>query len=425
VTASLFVYPEDVRFECSRCGDCCRGPDIRLTDEEGKAIRALDWTGRVDELSDETATERIDRGLEILRKRADGACVFLGTRDQCMLHEHFGEAHKPLMCRIFPFGFYEVGGRVAVDVSFACRAVSERMGPKIGDQVDSWAATLRRPEPGARDRHRFSKKFDCDGELLWEIEEVLLGLVDQPESTMMERVRLLAEFARLALTSDPSTEAARTLREVMAKALPAQIRARSSATGMDKTQRALFFHLLFLHLNPTPASLRGLSSKARAKEARLRVEAANGFERPDTHPWIDNRALEVGFGAVGEVGLGYLGTDEGTRHIAAYMRAKILGQRFMREGSKELPLIEALPRWLMLYPMWLWTSKAVAAERGLAEVERADARQALRLLDRSYAQIDLSGLPAKQRKAWAFIFMETDFPSCASFDMTRRTEARS
>lgn len=42
-----------------------------------------------------------DGAVPQLRKREDGACVFLDARGMCGVH-----AHKPLMCRLFPF-YYE------------------------------------------------------------------------------------------------------------------------------------------------------------------------------------------------------------------------------------------------------------------------------------------------------------------------------
>ena len=48
--------------------------------------------------------------------------------------------------------------------------------------------------------------------------------------------------------------------------------------NMDKTQRVIFFHLLFLHLNPTPPELSAASGKKRHKEVKRRVQAADGYK---------------------------------------------------------------------------------------------------------------------------------------------------
>ena len=40
-----------------------------------------------------------------LPRHVDGACVYLGKDNACRIHQHFGAASKPLMCRLYPFGF--------------------------------------------------------------------------------------------------------------------------------------------------------------------------------------------------------------------------------------------------------------------------------------------------------------------------------
>ena len=91
-----------------------------------------------------------------------------------------------------------------------------------------------------------------------------------------------------------------------------------------------------------------------------------------------------------------------------------LGQRHLKEGARELPFVEAVARLLLLYPFWIWTAKAIAADRGADRVDEKDARAALRLIDRTFGQISLEELPKKQKKAWSFILLETSLPDCAT-----------
>ena len=100
-----------------------------------------------------------------------------------------------------------------------------------------------------------------------------------------------------------------------------------------------------------------------------------------------------------------------------YLTAKLLGQRFMREGDKKLPFLEAVPRLLLLVPMLTWTAKAIAVTRDASEIFFEDVRCAVRRLDRSYGRIHLSDLPVKQRKAWQFVLLETAFPVAACLEV--------
>jgi len=401
VSPPAFSFPENLRFECTRCGDCCRGWQILLGPGELERLSGLDWRGRVDRLVETKIVAGVSshRGRHnVLAQRADGSCLFLGAENQCQIHEHFGDETKPLVCRLFPFSFLPVGDRIAVDVSFACRSISAGVGAPVGDRVPEWSKLAFDVDVEQRQRlYRFSKKYDVEGGLLWELEHEILGLFSDVSMSMFERVRAVAEFMRLGTTSDPRTDAARTLRQVMAKGIPKQIRERPAAGGMDKTQRAIFFHLMFLLLNPTPPELYRASGKARQKEVARRVQAANGYKFDKAR--------------------GYLLSDSGDRLFEQYLKAKILGQRFLREGEGELSFVEAVPRLLVLYPMLLWTGKALASERGATDAHEDDARDALRLLDRSYGEVRLSELPEKQRNAWRFVFMETGLETAATIDM--------
>ena len=410
-----FAYPEKLAFECTRCGDCCRGWQVMLGPGEAERLRALDLPGDLADVS--TIVKQGNRS--VLGRRDDGACVFLGDENQCRIHEHFGGDAKPLMCRLFPFGFFPVGDRIAVDVSFACRSVSEGTGPALRARVPEWTKLVFEVDDTRDTRHRFSKKYDVDGALLWELEHHLLELLSNRSLLVVERVRAVSEFIRLATTSDPRTNAARQLRAVMVSGIPALVLERKSGglLAMDKTQRAIFFHLLFLHLNPTPPELVAASGKKRHKEVKRRVQVADGYKHEAAFPWLDNRELDVDYRAVAAIDSGYFGEDAGAELVERYFEAKIVGQRFMREGEGELPFIEAVPRLMLLFPMLVWTAKALAADEGADSIAETHARRGLRLLDRSFGEVRLSELPAKQRKAWQFVLLETELASCASFDM--------
>ena len=415
-----FVYPERVRFDCTHCGDCRRGWQVMLGPDEARRLRALSWQGLESDLVDASVVTDATVGdgakRTALARRPDGACVFLGVDNRCRIHQHFGEAEKPLMCHLFPFGFLPVGGKIAVDVSYACRSISLEKGAPVRERLPEWTALLRdglRAETG----HQFSKKYRVPGELLWEIEHSVLSLLAAPALSLLDRLRAVSDFLSLSTTADPGTESAAKLREIMITSLGTPNRERPSEGRMDKTQRAVFHHLLFLSLNPTPAEVSRLEGRARQREVRRRVHAADGFKFPEARPWLDNVEMEASYRQVSEVGIEFLDSEPGRAYVERYLTAKLLGQRFMREGDKELPFLEAVPRLLLLVPMLTWTAKATAANRDAPEISFEGVRRAVRLLDRSYGGVRLSDLPAKQRKAWQFVLLETDFPVAACLEV--------
>lgn len=415
MSSPVFAYPEDVHFTCSRCGDCCRGWNVALGPGEPESLRELDWKDRVPDLVGVAPGTKVGEKYALTRKE-DGSCIYLGKENQCLIHEHFGVLRKPLLCRLFPFGFLPVGDRVAVDVSFACKAVSEDRGAPLKERVPEWVRLLQGP-PAQETEHAFSQKYRIGGELLWELEHAIVRLLSDPRETILERIRAVSEFMRLAMTADPRTDSARRLREVMLTGVPRQLKETPiDVEPMDKTQRAVFFHLLFLMLNPTPPDLLG---RRDARAAQDRIKAADAYRFRGGRPWIDNRVASATFGEIEAIALDSLVEERGTREVERFLQAKLVGQRFLREGESEIPFVTAVPRLLLVYPMLLWTSKALAAEGARRSVSLEDARRALRLLDRSFGSVPLSALPSKQRKAWEFIITETDLPLVASVEMTR------
>ena len=151
----VLEYPKDVCFSCTKCGDCCRSFDLLLGPGERERLADLDWTGRERDLVGARPAARVKvaglDGCHQLSRKPDGACIYLGPENQCRIHQHFGAEAMPLMCRLYPFGFYAMGERTAVDVSFYCRSVSQGDGTPIGEVVaDSARPLTTRPSTATR-----------------------------------------------------------------------------------------------------------------------------------------------------------------------------------------------------------------------------------------------------------------------------------
>lgn len=416
-----FAFAEDVRFTCSRCGDCCRTWNVMLGPGERERLEALDWRGRVDDLADLRPAVRVRQPgagtRERLRRRDDGACVYLGAESQCLIHQHFGAEHKPLLCRLYPFGFYPMGERVGVDVSFACRAVSEGRGAPLAERQPEWTRLLT--QDADRGRHQLRAGVPLAGELAWEIEHYLVGFLDDRSLPLIDRVRCVLQFTRIATTGDPATASAAKLRAAMARGIPVQVARQPSAARMDRTQRAIFYQWLFLCLNPPPFDLHERPRQEQEREAGRRVREGKRFLKLKGRPWVDNRELAASFADVARVDAD---VDElCAAPLETYLKAKILGQRFLVIGEQEVPVVEAVPKFLLALPMTLWTAQALAADRGAPRVEEADVRRALRLIDRTLGTLPTSALPRKQAEACDFIMLETDLVEAAFNEVVRGT----
>lgn len=131
------------RFSCAQCGRCCHRFDVVVSEAEIKHYRrrnAAAWLGDSDAAAGDPF-EAIPEmpALHRIRKRADGACVFLSAERRCHIHEELGGAHKPLTCRLFPYAFHTAADAVVVTASFACPTVIANDGA-LSSGADSLAA---------------------------------------------------------------------------------------------------------------------------------------------------------------------------------------------------------------------------------------------------------------------------------------------
>jgi len=91
-------WRDGLRFECTRCGNCCGGASgsVRVDDAE---IAALARRAGLDDAGFRAAFTRPLRGGErSLRERRDGTCVLYDPRRGCTAY-----ADRPRQCRTWPF----------------------------------------------------------------------------------------------------------------------------------------------------------------------------------------------------------------------------------------------------------------------------------------------------------------------------------
>lgn len=410
--------PERLRFTCSECGDCCRGGHVLLTDDERSRLAALDWSGRAEDLvGAETTVVMGDgpfRGHHRLAHRADGSCAYLGARQQCRIHEHFGAAVKPLPCRSYPFAFRAMGDRVAVDVAFSCRSVSEGTGAPVRDSAPAWSALLRERPLAPSRSVALTASRQVSPELALEIEGTLVAFLEDSSLAPADRVHCCLGFLALGLTGDPMTPAAAMLRSAIASGLPARVAREPHVTGMDATQRTVFRQWLYIALNPGLADAGDATSAQRRRETQRWRDEGVAFRDGAGSPSLSGVRVRATFDEIDRVDVSLLRTSELT---TAFLAAKLVGQRFLVTGDGAAPLIDSARLLMLCWPMIAWTSKAFAADRGAVRVEELDVRLAIRRIDRTLGQVTTAMLPAAQAKAFRWTIHETDLVAAAMRDV--------
>ena len=87
------------KFECKRCGDCCRigGGIVRVSQDEIEEIAEL-LGMEVHEFIEEHTSLAPDRRGLVLNDAPDGACEMLDEDGSCIIYEA-----RPSQCRSFPY----------------------------------------------------------------------------------------------------------------------------------------------------------------------------------------------------------------------------------------------------------------------------------------------------------------------------------
>ena len=192
---------------------------------------------------------------------------------------------------------------------------------------------------------------------------------------------------------------------------------------MDRTQQAVFYQWLYLALNPAPRRFQRLAPAEQAAVQNQRETSGRRFRDRDGRPTVDGVELGVDFERIALVETGIFVSGD-CRPGQDFLCAKIIGQEFLVAGQKELPLVEATLKSILCFPMAVWTSKALAADRGATEVEEPELRQTIRLIDRTLCQIPTSLLPRKQRDVYNWVMLETDLVEAATNDLLVDKQSR-
>jgi len=89
-------YEDGLRFSCTRCGNCCRGPGYVWVDDEEVNLLADHFAMPIDEF-EKVYTRKIGRSRS-LRDQANDNCVFFDDEAGCLVYEA-----RPRQCRTWPF----------------------------------------------------------------------------------------------------------------------------------------------------------------------------------------------------------------------------------------------------------------------------------------------------------------------------------
>jgi lysine-N-methylase len=313
--------------------------------------------------------------------------VFLDAAGRCRIHAKFGEAAKPLACRLYPLVIHPAGKKLVVGLRFSCPSAAANRGRLLADQGNEvqTLADLVVPDnyqegspPPVADKAgiewpdflRFVKWLDRT--LATEKLPVALKLLRG-----LHWLRAVEKGCLDQITGSGADEIlealARSAGEKQA-ALPVPA-ARPSGFGR------LFLRLLVLeHARPATVADRDLHSAHRWKMLAAAFRFARSSGRT---PVLSEELKRVSFADI-EKDFGPL-SPGAEALLTRYFRVKIQSLHFCGRAFHDRPLIEGFRFLALLYPVLTWLARWLAVSDGRTALNDADVVRAVTLVDYQYS----------------------------------------
>ena len=371
------------------CSGCCRQHGSFITDQGKQRIEEQNWADDdgVDPHRPVVVRAKGNKNRPWrLAQQPDGACVFLNEQGLCRIHAKFGEAAKPLACRIYPYAFHPAGRKIAVGLRFSCPSVVKNLGRSLRDQsaelkqlagavVPDQATSLPPPEIVTGRRipwnefhklnHALDETFaDNSAPFLANLLRALtwVGLVEESKLNLVDGVRM--------------EDYLRVIREAAAKDNPAQIRPLlTRVPPPGSAGRVQFRQLAGAYVrHDTFAADRGLRARVRLLRNTMRLTRGTGMLPPIREPFreVPFDALEQPFGELPE------GAEE---LLTRYFRVKIQSLHYCGPAFYDRSFVEGFDSLALVYPCMMWIARWLAAGDGRTSLILDDVAAAVATVD--------------------------------------------
>jgi lysine-N-methylase len=404
----LALFPAEQRYDCLGCGQCCSGVlTVPVTAEEAARIRAPAWAG---EMPEESFVQ--EGGKLRLAHRVDGACVFLdgtpwdpaegtGAPCRCRIHARFGEAAKPLACRLYPFVPVPFDGTVRLDLRFGCPAVAANIGqPLAGHRA--WLAellpllTLHDGAPPPQTAKQAPMRPAHVARVTAEFMALLDDAQRPPVQRLLACLALADELRALYLAALDDASLAKVLATYRSQA-EAWADAHGERRQPGALVRAAFRQLLALYGQEERHGAR------RTPLARLVGYAQSLFGgrtvaplRAD-FPRVPTEDVE---GATGPL------PAETWEPLLRALRVRLRSLGFFGARCYDLPYLDGVAALLLTAPLTLWLARAYAASRALPVPDAACVVRATRIIQQAHGYTPGLALPTQRERLTLLIKRE-------------------
>jgi lysine-N-methylase len=321
-----------------------------------------------------------------LGHQANGACVFLDANKRCRIHAKFGEAAKPLACRLFPLLIFPAGRKVLVGLRFSCPAAAANRGKPLGEQSVEISRLAREYFPDGYEKLPPPAVAATPG-LEW---PDFLRFVRWLEATFsQENVPVAVKLLRALQWLDSverghldqiAGESADEILEALVRRAGEKVPALPSVAEKPSRFGRLFLRLLVLdHARATTVADRAVGSSHRWKllAASFSFAMASGQT-----PALREELKTVPFAEI-ERPFGPLPADAEAL-LDRYFRVKVQSLQFCGRGFHDCSLIEGFRNLALLYPIILWLARWLAVSHDRENLLAADVMSAISMADHQY-----------------------------------------
>ena len=383
------------RYDCTGCGDCCRGRfAVIVTAEDRARIVAQQWSA--DELG-LTGALFTPKGDDFqLAHRADGACVFLGADNLCRIHARFGEAAKPVACRLYPFTFAAVGNQVRVDVRYDCPATAANLGRPLASHRPELLGLMKQVVPSDAPALLVPPFYD-QVQLSWKalarvteaFEQVLLDV----SLDITRRVAACVQLADILRHPRIIGLDGRALDGLLDEAVSVVQQDAADDDG-ERIPPANAACLVFRQLLGLYGRLDTVGERAHLWQ-RLRVSLRMLAGKGRT-PAIRPGFPAVPFDAIDA--FRSLPRGEAAQTLERYLHTHLSGMGFFGRSFYGRSYLDGLSALLLTYPLTNWYARAFAISEGLPELNASCVQRAVMVVDHQHGASPLLNAPSERTR---------------------------
>lgn len=391
-------------WSCHNCSGCCRKHAIFVTSAEAARIQQQNWetSGVYSPGTEFVIGKPPERGTGTARlaQLDDGACIFLDEQGLCRIHGKFGEAAKPLACRVYPYALHPKGEAISVSLRFSCPSVVENRGtPLTRNRKElQGIAALVVPRQYAASPPLLTDKT----ELTWpETLDIVqrLEAAFAPENAQIPTLLLLLRtlfWVKLLMQTnydnirhDRLTE----LLDLLVSAAPAEVPEIPTAVPPAKISQTQFRLLVGQYARHDTFSSMDRSWRGRWQQLQFGLRLSRGRGNlPPLHPLLG----EVPFATVDSFTKPLPAEAEELLH--RYYRVKLQGMHFCGPAYYQISLTEGFAALALTYPVILYLARWRAVTRGSGQLMLSDLQEALQIVDHQHGYAEILGTwGARQR----------------------------